>query len=124
MADIVRKNLAGDYALTLSWRYAQVEFLGLPSLKDNRVFRLEHTYVPLRLCRDWAERFDKQKTLYVPKALREQRHLVVLGDPGCGKSTLVKVLTYAFGEAGNNAYKRACGELVPIPIILREYNTR
>jgi energy-coupling factor transporter ATP-binding protein EcfA2 len=124
MTSIVRKNLAGDYALTLSWRYAEVEFLGLPKLKDSRVFRLEHIYVPLRLCRDWADRFDKQKTIYVPKALREHRHLAVLGDPGCGKSTLVKVLTYAFGEADSNAYKRACGELIPIPIILRDYKTR
>lgn len=124
MTSIVRKNLAGDYALTLSWRYAEVEFLGLPKLKDERVFRLEHIYVPLRLCRDWANRFDRQKTMYVPKVLQEQRHLVVLGDPGSGKSTLVKLLTYAFGEAGSNAYKRACGELIPIPIILRDYKTR
>jgi len=124
MASILRKNLARDYALTLSWRYAEVEFLGLPNLKDERVFRLEHIYVPLRLCRDWADRADKQKTFYVPKALQEQRHLVVLGDPGSGKSTLVKVLTYAFGEADSNAYKRACGELIPIPIILRDYKTR
>jgi energy-coupling factor transporter ATP-binding protein EcfA2 len=120
----VRKNLAGDYALKLSWRYAEVEMLGLPKLKDSHVFRLEHIYVPLRLSNDWAERFDKQKTMYVPKALQEHRHLVVLGDPGSGKSTLVKLLTYAFGEAGANAYKRACGELLPIPIILRDYKTR
>src|SRR2546423_3409891 len=124
MPSILRKNLARDYALTLSWRYAEVEMLGLPKLKDSHVFRLEHIYVPLRLCRDWADRFDNQKTMYVPRALQEHRHLVVLGDPGSGKSTLVKLLTYAFGEAGDNAYKRACGELIPIPIILRDYKPR
>ena len=85
---------------------------------------MEHIYVPLRLCQDWKDRFDADKTVHVPQALKERRRLVVLGDPGSGKSTLVKVLTYAFGEAKDNAYKRACGELVPIPIILRTYNTR
>jgi hypothetical protein len=124
MPSILRKNLARDYALTLSWRYAEVEFLGLPNLKDERVFRLEHIYVPLRLCSDWTDRFDRQKSVYVPRALQEKRHLTVLGDPGGGKSTLVKVLTYAFGEADTNAYKRACGELIPIPIILRDYQIR
>lgn len=124
MSGILRKDLAKDYGLTLSWRYAEVEFLGLPKLKDSGVYRLEHIYVPLRLCRDWKERFDASKTLHVPQALQEQRRLVVLGDPGSGKSTLVKVLTYAFGEAKANPYKRACGELIPIPIILRTYNTR
>lgn len=122
--NILRKNLARDYALTLSWRYAEMEFLGLPSLKDERVFRLEHVYVPLRLCHDWSDRFDRRKNLYIPKALQEHRHVIVLGDPGSGKSTLVKVLTYAFGEAGTNIYKRACGELIPIPIVLRDYQTR
>src|SRR6266550_894953 len=123
MGNILRKNPDRDYALTLSWRFAEVEFLGLPNLKDERVFRLEHIYVPLRL-RDFAGRLDGQETIYVPKALQEQRHLIVLGGPGSGKSTLVKVLTYAFGESGSNPYKRSCGELIPIPIILRDYATR
>jgi internalin A len=105
----------------LSWRYAEIEFLGLPKLTDERSFRLEHIYVPLRLCRNWSERFNDQRTFHVPKALQTQRHLVVLGDPGSGKSTLVKVLTYAFGAADSNAYKSACGELIPIPIILRDH---
>src|SRR5690348_2303140 len=124
MASILKRDLARDYALTLSWRYAEVEYLGLPKLKDEVVFRLEHIYVPLRLCRDWSNRFDPQQAEYVPSVLQEHRFLMVLGDPVSGKSTLIKVLTYAFGEADNNAYKRACGELIPIPIILRNYHTR
>ena len=124
MARILKRNLAKDYGLTLSWRFAEVEFLGLPKLKDERVHRLEHIYVPLRLCRDWKDRFQADKTLHVPQVLQQHRRLMVLGDPGSGKSTLVKVLTYAFGEAKDNAYKRACGPLVPIPIILRLHNTR
>lgn len=124
MENVLRRDLARDYALTLSWRFAEVDFLGLPNLKDERSFRLESIYVPLRFYREPSERFDRQKTVYLPQALQEERHLMVLGDPGSGKSTLIKVLTYAFGEANSNSYKRACGELIPIPIILRDYATR
>jgi hypothetical protein len=123
MADMLKRNLDRDYGLTLSWRYAEVAFFGLPILKEERVVRLEHLYVPLRLNLEFPER-GYQNSVYVPRALQEERHLIVLGDPGSGKSTLVKVLTYAFGESGNNPYKRSCGEIIPIPIILRDYVTR
>jgi len=123
MTSILKRNLDRDFGLMLSWRYAEVEFLGLPKLTDERAFRLEHIYVPLRLYHDYrVPRFD-EFTFHVPKALQTKRHLIVLGDPGSGKSTLIKVLTYAFGEADSNAYKRVCGELIPIPIILREHQT-
>jgi energy-coupling factor transporter ATP-binding protein EcfA2 len=124
MSTILKKDIAKDYGLALSWRYAEIEFLGLPRLSDERIYRLEQIYVPLRLCRDWSTRFNEEQTSYVPKALAQHHHLIVLGDPGSGKSTLIKVLAYAFGEANPNAYKRACGDLIPIPIVLRNYATR
>ena len=34
MAGTLKRDLAKDYGLTLSWRFAEVEFLGLPKLKD------------------------------------------------------------------------------------------
>ncbi len=72
----------------------------------------------------WRTGLTSRRPFTYPRPWQEHRHLVVLGDPGSGKSTLVKVLTYAFGEADSNAYKRACGGLIPIPIILRDYKTR
>jgi GTPase SAR1 family protein len=53
--------------------------------------------------------------------LSEHKHLVVLGDAGAGKSTLVKSITYGFGKAGETALSRIFGKLLPIPIILRDY---
>jgi|GEM_PF-3406263 len=117
MSNVLKRDLAGDYRLLLSWRYNQVEMLGLPSLKETRPLRLDYLYVPPRF--SWEHR--GKETFWLPKALSEHKHLVVLGDPGAGKSTLVKSITYSFGKAGETALSRTFGKLLPIPIILRDY---
>lgn len=48
--------------------------------------------------------------------------MVVLGDPGSGKSTLVKLITYSFGRSEPTPLSRRFGPLLPIPIILRDYH--
>lgn len=117
MSNVLKRDLAGDYRLLLSWRYNQVEMLGLPSLKETRPLRLDYLYIPPRF--SWEHR--GKETFWLPKALSEHKHLVVLGDPGAGKSTLVKSITYSFGKAGETALSRTFGKLLPIPIILRDY---
>jgi internalin A len=117
MTGTLKKDLEGDYKLLLSWRYNNIEFLGLPSLKDNRPLTLEEIYIPLSFT--WEQSGDKR--VYLPEALEKSRHLVVLGDPGCGKSTLVKVITYSFGRAEPTPLSQRFGPLLPVPIILRDY---
>ena len=46
--------------------------------------------------------------------------LVILGDPGSGKSTLIDWLTIAFTRAEHNPYQQRLGPLVPLPFILRD----
>src|SRR5262249_278613 len=91
---------------------------------EESPLRLGDIYVPLRVAWEMQDRSDPQKTLFVPQALQESKHLVVLGDPGSGKSTLVKVITYSLGVSGNTSFKQTLGELLPVPIILRDYNIR
>lgn len=52
--------------------------------------------------------------------LREERHLIVLGDPGAGKSTLVNWLAYALANPRLKAVQQALGSLLPLPIVLRD----
>jgi internalin A len=121
MAYKLPKNLEGSYKLRLSWRYDKVEFLGLPYLKENRPLTLGELYVPLSF--NWVIG-SEEKPFYLPKALTESHHLVVLGDPGCGKSMLVKVITYLFGRTETSSLRQRFGPLLPVPIILRDYNVR
>jgi len=48
------------------------------------------------------------------------RDLVILGDPGAGKSTLVNWLSYALVNPRLKAVHQALGNLLPLPIILRD----
>src|SRR5262245_44543941 len=121
METILKRDLAADYRILLSWRYNRVEFLGLPNLKENRPLTLDEIYVPLSFA--WRPG-AKEERFYLPKALTESRHLVVLGDPGSGKSTLVKLVTYLFGRSQSFSMQQRFGPLLPIPIILRDYQVR
>ncbi|MGH9937330.1 MAG: NACHT domain-containing protein, partial [Blastocatellia bacterium] len=116
-----QKDLGRDIALTLSRRYDSADMLGLPVFKDGRPLPLEKIYVPLSFRWDVG---PNERRFYLPEALEANRHLVALGDPGCGKSTLVKVIVYSFGRSAPTPLRQRFGDLIPIPIILRDHNIR
>ncbi len=119
MATKLPVDIELNYKLSLSWRYDSVEFLGLPHLKDNRPLKLGEIFIPLRF------KYSPQdkETLFLPKLLKDHKHLVVLGDPGCGKSTLVKQVAHSFSTSNKPGWTTHFGNLLPIPIILRDYRT-
>ncbi|MGH8547498.1 MAG: hypothetical protein ACRERU_02630 [Methylococcales bacterium] len=71
MESPLKKDVAGSFALALAQRFREVEFLSLPSLKEERRVQLNDIYVPLRLAWDFGKRRDKDQTLYVPEALEK-----------------------------------------------------
>ncbi len=110
------------FRLLFDW-HAYIRFLGLPHLKENpdvpiwelfvqpyfSTSHLRHDTPP----REWGELFS------VVEVLRRSR-VVVLGDPGSGKSTLVNWLAWLFSESGHSSLFEEFGRLVPLPFILRE----
>lgn len=121
MASTLKRDLGRDISLMLSWKYREADLLGRPVYIDQRPLMLEQIYVPLSF------RFSlntSETPLYLPKALYDHRQLVVLGDPGCGKSTLVKVIVHSFGRSESTPLRQRFGDLIPMPIILRDHDVR
>ena len=111
------QELENKFRLAVSWRNAQLDFLGLPSFTEEKPIPLEDIYVAVRF--SWESRGDK--SLYLADALKQHRHLVVLGGPGCGKSTLIQMMAYSFGRTQPTPLAKMLGTRIPVPIVLRDY---
>lgn len=129
-------QLRKDYLAHLERSYRALDFKGIPQLRNiTSELSLEEVYVPL-LARPeipdgetWERRvagrgFDKNAIpeeamqemgrgmsavpVQIEEALREKTRVVVLGDPGSGKSTMLKYL----------ALRLAKDKDAPLPILL------
>ncbi len=114
-----------EYFENLLPRFRYIRFVGLPSLKDVPDVPLERLYVPLRLGpHHLAPGADRQAETVLNdiEAIDRFRHLVVLGDPGSGKSTLTSYLVTAFASRRSHPLEEALGPLIPLPFVLRDFS--
>lgn len=115
--------LAAYLASVRDW-HGYIRFLGLPHLRENPDIVIDRLYVEPLV----ADRYvspdlpleDWPATEAIRDTASEHRRLVLLGDPGSGKSTLVNWLAWQFAQPAENEWTRSLGRLVPIPIILRD----
>ncbi len=112
------------YFTSVSDWHGYIRFLGLTAIWDTPDLPIERLFVAPRL----SERLIEPKadndtlrdTFELHAYLKEHPRLVVLGDPGCGKSTLVSWLAYRLTFHDNGGLSDAIGRLVPFPMVLRE----
>lgn len=107
----------------LKW-HGYVRFLGLPHLQENPDVAIDRLYVQPQVCtspisadtnlENWPQ------TESALAALERERRLVLLGDPGSGKSTLINWLAWSFANQIDDRWCQRMGPLVPIPMVLRE----
>ncbi len=108
-------------------KHGVVETLALPSLRDLPSVQIETLFVPPLLSiapvhtdsdpTDWPE----GKSLL--EELNESRQLVVLGDPGGGKTTLSNWLAWRLTSGASAPLPDALANKIPFPCILRDMPT-
>jgi internalin A len=116
-----------DYLASIRTAHGAIRFLGLPTLQDNRDIRIDRLFVepqlswypilPERDREDWEDWRDRRP---LEEAVTGSPRLVILGDPGSGKSTLVDWLAWQLADEHPNAWKARLGSRIPIPLILRD----
>lgn len=101
-----------------------VETLALPSLRDLPAIKIETLFVPPLLCAtqvnadDDPEEWPAGRNLF--SELQEFRQIVVLGDPGGGKTTLSNWLAWRLASGSSAPLPSVLENKIPFPCILRE----
>jgi len=112
------------YLETLRDAHASIRFLGVGHYRDIQDRPIEDLFVdpcasgqyisPDMPLGKWP------KTSSLLELVSAEKRLVLLGDPGCGKSTLVSWIVWNLAREGDNQWKRALNGRTPIVMVLRE----
>jgi hypothetical protein len=107
----------------LEW-HGYMRTLGMPTMKDNPSVPIDQLYVAPALSRSAisADAKDMHEGEAVLTLLEEARRLVVLGDPGSGKTTLVNWLAWRLTAGLTTPLPTFLQGSIPIPLVLRELN--
>lgn len=101
-----------------------VETLALPSLRDLPAIQIETLFVPPLMCTtpvhadDDPDEWPLGRSLF--EELQESRQIVVLGDPGGGKTTLSNWLAWRLTSGSSAPLPSVLENKIPFPCILRE----
>ncbi|MFZ1831049.1 MAG: NACHT domain-containing protein, partial [Candidatus Competibacteraceae bacterium] len=107
-------------------RHGIVEILALPSMRDLPPVRIETLFVPPLLAEipispdSDPKQWPQGQSLFV--ALEENPCLVVLGDPGSGKTTLANWLAWRLSAGLTTPLPQVLEDRAPLPCVLREMN--
>jgi internalin A len=105
--------------------HGYVRFLGLPHLREDPDQPLAEVFVEPYLSRQPPDadlpplrwRYGIEPALAAVTALPR---LVVLGEPGAGKSTLVSWIAWSLSQPRPNRWRDCLSPLIPLPLVLRE----
>jgi energy-coupling factor transporter ATP-binding protein EcfA2 len=120
-----------DYRKAVRARHGSISFVGMPGVDEMTAkVPLGALFVQPRVSEDHLrpESFDDPEespaTQEIADALAEHSRLVLLGDPGAGKSTLVNWIALSLCQAGGDGLlEQTLGRAyVPLVLVLRELN--
>jgi hypothetical protein len=107
------RTAIADYCARLAERNSTIS---LPSLTESRRIPIDQIFVEPKLrAREWSESPSHD----LESALRRHPRVVILGDPGGGKSTLIRAAARHFANENYGSTAR-----VPIVISLAKYSNK
>jgi len=105
-------------------KFGVVEILALPSLRDLPAIQIETLFVPPFLCSDPVHADDDPEQWPTGQNLisdiQEFKRIVVLGDPGGGKTTLSNWLAWRLASGASAPLPSNLKNKIPLPCVLRE----
>lgn len=123
--ELLRDRALRDYlANVLDW-HGYIRFLGLPDRRDNPDMVIDRLFIdplltPRHVSPDEGPEVWMSQAQTAFEALSVGSPLVVLGDPGAGKSTLADFLVSLLAQPGASPLVERFGWRLPIPMVLRE----
>lgn len=115
-----------EYDTYISIHYKYIDFKGFSPKVDNNIVNLDidKIYVPLKFKLDTAnnnkQSYEERIPYEITTALEKFEKIVVLGDPGSGKSTTLKHLAYEI--CANRALGHILSSYIPIYIKAIDYS--
>ncbi|WP_310447461.1 NACHT domain-containing protein [Thiobacillus sp.] len=128
MSEPIPETAIRSYLAEVRRRHGYMRFLGLPYLRDTPDVDISRLYVPPavsgQLISPDSEPGNWPTTESPLEALEKNRRLILLGDPGSGKSTLTNWLAWRLSAGLSQRLPDWLEGLLPLPFILREVPLR
>jgi internalin A len=121
---ISRRDRLADYLKCVRDAHHAITFLGLPTLMENPYVGIDHLFVEPALATQPADpdRDPKDWVGVAPLSdtVADRCRLVILGEPGTGKSTLVSWIAYQLASDTPNPWQSRLNKAIPLPFLLRD----
>ena len=123
--DYFRNPVIRPYLKNVRGWQGYIRFLGLPDRRENPDVLIERLFVAPLLTRRYVSPDESPKNWIdeaeaLVGAVVENRRLVLLGDPGIGKSTFLNYVAWLLSRPATNALIDRLGWRLPLPMVLRE----
>ena len=130
IAQLVQRPVLRAYLENVRDWHGFIRFLGLPDRRDNPDVPIDRLFVEPLLTRQYVSPdedpsgwTDEAETIF--DVLQSNRYVMILGDPGTGKSTLLNYLAWLLARPTESMWtERVGGWMLPVPMVLRELPLR